>query len=294
MSSLKVALIQQECYHNVAQNLHKTIAMMHQAASDGAKVVVLQELHRTQYFCQTEDHRCFQLAEPIPGPTTQVFSSLAAELSIVIVASVFERRTAGIYHNTAVILDTDGSIAGCYRKMHIPDDPGYFEKYYFTPGDMGFVPIQTSLGKIGVLVCWDQWFPEAARLLAMAGAQFIVCPTAIGWNHHDSMLEQQRQLAAWQTIQRSHAIANAIPLLAVNRVGFEQHPDKNDEGVLFWGHSFVVGEQGETLAQASQHDEEILLTTIDLKRCEQVRQQWPFMRDRRIDAYHDLTKRYCT
>jgi len=206
---------------------------------------------------------------------------------------VFERRTAGIYHNTVVVLDTDGSIAGMQRKMHIPDDPDYYEKYYFSPGDLGFKPIQTSLGKIGVLICWDQWFPEAARLLALAGAQLLVCPTAIGWDHHDSVLEHQRQLSAWQNIQRSHAIANAIPLMAVNRVGFEKHPDKKDHGILFWGHSFVVGEQGETLAQASQGDEEILITDVDLSRCEKVRRQWPFLRDRRIDAYQDLNKRYC-
>ncbi|MDQ6961455.1 MAG: carbon-nitrogen hydrolase [Mariprofundaceae bacterium] len=293
MSNIKVALIQQSCQSNVAQNLHKSIAMIHQAASDGAQLVVLQELHRTYYFCQSENQKCFDLAEPIPGPTTHVFSSLAAELNIVIVASIFERRTAGIYHNTAVVLDTDGSIAGIYRKMHIPDDPDYYEKYYFTPGDTGFKPVQTSLGKIGILICWDQWFPEAARLLALAGAQILVCPTAIGWDGDDSVDEQQRQLFAWQTMQRSHAIANAIPLISANRTGFEKNPNKEDRGILFWGHSFIVGEQGETLAQASQDEEELLTGNVNFKRCEQVRQQWPFLRDRRIDAYKELEKRYC-
>lgn len=293
MSNIKVALIQQSCQSNVAQNLHKSIAMIHQAASDGAQLIVLQELHRTSYFCQSQDPKNFDLAEPIPGPTTHVFSSLATELNIVIVASIFERRTAGIYHNTAVVLDTDGSIAGTHRKMHIPDDPDYYEKYYFTQGDTGFKPVQTSLGKIGILICWDQWYPEAARLLALSGAQILVCPTAIGWSGEDSVDEQQRQLFAWQTIQRSHAIANAIPLISANRTGFEKNPNKKDTGILFWGHSFIVGEQGETLAQASQDEEELLTAIVSFKRCEQVRRQWPFLRDRRIDAYQDLNKRYC-
>ena len=290
--SLKVALIQQTCSAERADNLARSIAAIRQAAGQGAQLVLLQELHTGLYFCQTEDTTRFDLAEPIPGPSTQQLGALAAELGIVIVASLFERRASGLYHNTAAVLDSDGALAGIYRKMHIPDDPGYYEKFYFTPGDLGFEPVQTRLGRLGVLVCWDQWFPEAARLMALAGAELLLYPTAIGWDPHDSEDEQQRQLQAWMTVQRAHAVANGIPVLVCNRTGFEATPGKPDEGIRFWGNSFVAGPQGEILAQAPHDTETVLQCEIDFARVERVRRIWPYLRDRRIDAYADLVKRY--
>jgi N-carbamoylputrescine amidase len=249
-------------------------------------------LHTGLYFCQTEDTRNFDLAEPIPGPSTQTLGALAKELGIVLVASLFERRAAGLYHNTAVVFESDGTIAGKYRKMHIPDDPGYHEKFYFTPGDLGFTPIQTSLGKLGVLVCWDQWYPEAARLMALAGAELLLYPTAIGWDPRDSADEQQRQRDAWVTIQRAHAVANGLPVLVANRVGVEPDPSGASKGIQFWGESFVAGPQGEILARAQGEHAQIILANIDRKRSEDVRRIWPYLRDRRIDAYGDIAKRY--
>jgi N-carbamoylputrescine amidase len=289
---LVVGLVQQSCSDDRQANLEKSIAGIRSAAARGAQLVVLQELHASRYFCQSEDCSQFDLAEAIPGPATKQLGAIAAELGVVIVASLFERRAAGLYHNTAVVLEKDGTIAGCYRKMHIPDDPGYYEKFYFTPGDLGFQPIATSLGKLGVLVCWDQWYPEAARLMTLAGAEILIYPTAIGWDPEDSTEEQRRQLDAWQTIQRSHAIANGIPVVSVNRVGLEPNPDEQRPGALFWGHSFVVGCQGEVLAEAGTKEEEVLVVQIDRQRTEQVRRIWPFLRDRRIDFYGDLTRRF--
>jgi N-carbamoylputrescine amidase len=257
----------------------------------GAKLVVLQELHAGLYFCQCEDPGCFDHSESIPGPTTEIFSGVAKEFEVVIVTSLFERRAAGLYHNTAVVFERDGSIAGKYRKMHIPDDPAYYEKFYFTPGDTGFLPIETSVGKLGVLVCWDQWYPEAARLMALAGAELLVYPTAIGWEPNDDDSEKSRQKDAWVTIQRSHAVANGLPVLSVNRVGFEPGPAGTGAGIDFWGNSFAAGPQGELLAQAGKNDE-VLIIEIDKGRTETVRRIWPFLRDRRIDAYSDLLKRY--
>ena len=253
---------------------------------------MLQELHSGLYFCQTEDTGCFDLAETIPGPSTDTFGAVARELGIVIVTSLFERRAPGVYHNTAVVLEKDGSIAGRHRKMHIPDDPGYYEKFYFTPGDLGFDPIPTSVGKLGVLVCWDQWYPEAARLMALAGADLLIYPTAIGWDPGDCAEEQARQREAWLTVQRGHAVANGLPVVTVNRVGFEASPDGAGTGQLFWGTSFVAGPQGELLARGDEIREQVLAVDIDLARSEQVRRIWPFLRDRRIDAYQDLLKRY--
>jgi N-carbamoylputrescine amidase len=252
---------------------------------------LLQELHNSLYFCQTENPAHFELAELLPGPTSKLLAELAAELQVVIVASLFEKRSAGLYHNTAVVIDADGSLAGRYRKMHIPDDPGYYEKFYFTPGDLGFTPIQTSLGKLGVLVCWDQWFPEAARLMALAGAELLLFPTAIGWDPADDSAEQQRQKDAWQIVQRAHAVANGIPLLCCNRTGTEHAPDQSST-IRFWGSSFIAGPQGELLAEASMDEDEVVIATLDLQRSETVRRIWPFLRDRRIDAYDDLTLRY--
>lgn len=292
MKKLTVGLVQHSCSGNRDTNIAHSIQGIRQAATQGAQLVVLQELHTGLYFCQTEDTDNFDLGESIPGPSTDVFGTLAQELDIVIVLSLFERRAAGLYHNTAVVLETDGSIAGCYRKMHIPDDPGYYEKFYFTPGDLGFNPIPTSVGTLGVLVCWDQWYPEAARLMTLAGAELLIYPTAIGFDPGDTEEEQQRQLNAWMTIQRSHAIANGVPVVAVNRTGFEPDPSEVTAGAQFWGSSFVAGCQGEILAQASSNKEEILCITLDLQRTEQVRRIWPFLRDRRIDAYGDLTKRF--
>ncbi len=266
--------------------------MVRQAAQSGAQLVVLQELHTSTYFCQVESPALFDLAEPIPGPSTETLGKLAEELSVVIVASLFERRAAGLYHNTAVVFEKDGSIAGVYRKMHIPDDPGFYEKFYFTPGDLGFNPIKTSVGTLGVLVCWDQWYPEAARLMALAGADLLIYPTAIGWDPDDSVEEQRRQYDAWVTVQRGHAVANGLPVLAVNRVGFESSLQQPDIGTKFWGGSFATGPQGEILAEASRENEEIIEVEIDLTRSEEVRRIWPFLRDRRIDEYGDLLKRY--
>ncbi len=259
---------------------------------EGAQLVVLQELHDSLYFCQTEDVEQFDLGEPIPGAATLFYGDIARRAGVVLVTSLFERRAPGLYHNTAVVFDSDGSIAGKYRKMHIPDDPAYYEKFYFTPGDLGFEPITTSLGRLGVLVCWDQWYPEAARLMALAGAEILIYPTAIGWESSDSEDEKARQLEAWITIQRSHAVANGIPVVSVNRTGHEADPSGHTQGITFWGNSFACGPQGEIILHASADYEETLLTTIDLERSENVRRWWPFLRDRRIDAYGDIVHRY--
>ncbi|MBD1584750.1 carbon-nitrogen hydrolase [Pseudoalteromonas sp. S16_S37] len=289
---LKVGLVQHANSHDLAQNTAKTEQGIRDAAKRGAKLVVLQELHRSLYFCQTEDTDLFDLAEQIPGPSTEFYAKLAKELNIVIVTSLFEKRATGLYHNTAVVIESDGSIAGKYRKMHIPDDPGFYEKFYFTPGDLGFTPIQTSVGKLGVLVCWDQWFPEAARLMAMAGAQLLIYPTAIGWDPRDEQDEQIRQRDAWIISQRAHAVANGVPVISVNRVGHEQDPSGQSEGIQFWGNSFVAGPQGEMLAHASETQEQTLVVEIDQARSESVRRIWPYLRDRRIDHYQDLCKIY--
>jgi N-carbamoylputrescine amidase len=288
---LKVGLVQQTCSEDREANLASSIHGLREARSRGAQLVLLQELHTGVYFCQTEEVRRFDQAEPIPGPSSEQLGKIARELGIVVVASLFERRAAGVYHNTAVILDADGTIAGTYRKMHIPDDPGFYEKFYFTPGDLGFTPIQTAVGKLGVLVCWDQWYPEAARLMALHGAELLLYPTAIGWDPRDSEAEKNRQRDAWITIQRSHAIANGLPLVVANRVGHEPDPSGTSPGIQFWGTSFVAGPQGELLAEAGS-DAAVLVTDVDLGRTEAVRRVWPFLRDRRIDAYNDLLKRY--
>ncbi len=289
--TLSIALVQHSCDTSRDENLQRSIDGIRQAAAQGAQLILLQELHTSVYFCQTENTRFFDLAETIPGPTTQRLGELARELQVVIVASLFEKRAAGLYHNTAVVIERDGSLAGRYRKMHIPDDPGYYEKFYFTPGDLGFQPVATSVGKLGVLVCWDQWFPEAARLMALAGADVLLYPTAIGWDPQDDEAEQQRQREAWQTIQRAHAVANGLPVLSCNRVGIEQALD-GDSTIHFWGSSFVAGPQGEILAQATTDAAEVLQVEIDLQRSEAVRRIWPYLRDRRIDAYHELNLRY--
>ena len=291
MSILTVGLVQQSCGAERAANIERSVAGIREAAARGARLVVLQELHAGLYFCQREETDCFELAEPIPGPSTEAFGALARELGVVLVTSLFERRAAGLYHNTAVVFEKDGTIAGRYRKMHIPDDPGYYEKFYFTPGDLGFAPIDTSVGRLGVLVCWDQWYPEAARLMALAGAEILIYPTAIGYDPADSAEEQSRQREAWLTVQRGHAVANGLPLVSANRVGFEADPG-GGPGARFWGSSFVAGPQGEYLARAGEKDEEVLVAQIDMKRCEEVRRIWPFLRDRRIDAYGDLLRRY--
>lgn len=289
---LKTALIQQSCGDDKQANLDKTAAMVRDAAAAGAALVVLQELHAGPYFCQIEDPALFDLAEPIPGDSSRFIASLARELGVVIVASLFERRAPGLYHNTAVVFEKDGSVAGVYRKMHIPDDPGFYEKFYFTPGDLGFTPISTSVGILGVLVCWDQWYPEAARLMALAGAGLLIYPTAIGWDPADTDDEKNRQQGAWMTVQRGHAVANGLPVVAVNRVGFEPSRLHPETGIRFWGGSFVAGPQGEVVAEASPDKEEILLVDVDMTRSETVRRIWPFLRDRRIDAYADITRRY--
>jgi N-carbamoylputrescine amidase len=292
MQPLIVGLVQQSCSVDRETNIEKSLAGIRRAAAGGARLVVLQELHTSLYFCQQEALDSFDSAETIPGPSTTRFAAIAKELGVVLVLSLFERRAPGLSHNTAVVIEQDGEIAGRYRKMHIPDDPGYHEKFYFTPGDLGFSPIQTSVGKLGVLVCWDQWYPEAARLMALAGADLLIYPTAIGWDPQDTADEQERQRDAWITIQRSHAVANGLPLISVNRVGFEADSSFQTAGALFWGSSFAAGPQGEILAQGGKENEEVLIATIDTTRSERVRRIWPFLRDRRIDAYADLNKRY--
>jgi N-carbamoylputrescine amidase len=290
--NIAVGLVQQANTEDQVDNRQRLSEKIAACASKGAELVVLQELHNTLYFCQTEEPGNFELAEQVPGSSTAFYADIAMQNGIVLVTSLFEKRAPGLYHNTAVVFDKDGSIAGKYRKMHIPDDPAYYEKFYFTPGDLGFQPIQTSVGKLGVLVCWDQWYPEAARLMALAGAEMLIYPTAIGWESTDSEEEKNRQLDAWITIQRSHAIANGIPVLAVNRTGHEPDPSGKTGGILFWGNSFICGQQGEILARASAGKEEILIGEIDLRRTEMVRHWWPFFRDRRIDEYQDLMLRY--
>jgi len=292
MNDLTVALIQQSCCGNRDANIAKTIDMIRAAKAKGARLVLLQELHTSLYFCQSEDVANFDLAEPLNGASSEIFATVARELGIVIVISIFERRAPGLYHNSALVIENDGSIAGVYRKMHIPDDPGFYEKFYFTPGDLGFTPIQTSVGKLGVLVCWDQWYPEAARLMALAGAEILIYPTAIGWNPEDSDAEKQRQLDAWMTVQRGHAVANGIPVIAVNRVGLENDPSGSGSGIQFWGNSFVAGPQGEFLHRSAAADEEVAVIALDSSRMENVRRIWPFLRDRRIDHYQDILKRY--
>jgi len=291
-NTLKVGLVQQVCTEDRGANLAASLSGIREAAARGAQLVLLQELHTGVYFCQTEDTKRFDQAEPIPGPTTLELGKLARELGIVVVGSLFERRAPGVHHNTAVVLESDGSLKGQYRKMHIPDDPGYCEKFYFTPGDQGFMPIATSVGTLGVLVCWDQWYPEAARLMALHGAEILLYPTAIGWDPRDDAAEKNRQREAWITIQRAHAIANGLPLVACNRTGLEPDPSGRTPGIQFWGSSFIAGPQGEFLAQATTDKPEILVVEISRKHSEDVRRIWPFFRDRRIDAYQDILKRY--
>lgn len=292
MKKIKIGFLQQ---HNVADqqlNITRLASGIANLAEHGAQLIVLQELHNSLYFCQTENVNLFDLAEPIPGPSTNFYGELARQYGVVIVTSLFERRAAGLYHNTAVVIEKDGTIAGKYRKMHIPDDPAYYEKFYFTPGDLGFHPIETSLGKLGVLVCWDQWYPEAARLMALQGAELLIYPTAIGYESSDTEDEQQRQREAWTTVQRGHAVANGLPVVSVNRVGYEPDPSGQTKGIQFWGSSMVVGPQGEMLYRASEVEEECPIVSVDLNHSEHVRRWWPFLRDRRIDAYEDITKRY--
>lgn len=290
---MRTALIQQHNTGDLRDNRLRLGEKIRSAATDGAELVVLQELHDGLYFCQTEDVDLFDLAEPIPGPATDFYGELAQEFGVVIVTSLFEKRAPGLYHNTAVVLERDGSIVGVYRKMHIPDDPGYYEKFYFTPGDLGFHPIETSVGRLGLLVCWDQWYPEAARLMALAGAELLIYPTAIGYDDRDDREEQERQRSAWQLVMRGHAVANGLPVIAVNRVGREPAPgDDPEAGITFWGSSFATGPQGEMLTELPLTEEATEIIDIDLKRCELVRRWWPFLRDRRIDHYDDLTKRY--
>lgn len=289
---MKVGLVQQKNAADIPANIQKLQDNIRKAAAMGAELVVLQELHNGLYFCQTENTELFNQAEPIPGPSTETFGKLAKELGIVLVLSLFERRAPGLYHNTAVVLEKDGSIAGKYRKMHIPDDPAYYEKFYFTPGDLGFEPIDTSVGRLGVLVCWDQWYPEAARLMAMRGAEMLIYPTAIGWESTDTDEEKKRQLNAWITVQRGHAVANGLPVITVNRTGHEVDPSGQTNGIQFWGNSFVAGPQGELLAEFTNDQEEVRVVEIDKSRSENVRRWWPFFRDRRIDAFDGLTKRF--
>lgn len=289
---MRIGLVQQANTADIQGNVERLKTNIRRAASEGAELVVLQELHNGLYFCQTEDTRLFDLAEPVPGPSTETFGELARELGIVLVLSLFERRAPGLYHNTAVVLERDGSIAGKYRKMHIPDDPAYYEKFYFTPGDLGFEPIDTSVGRLGVLVCWDQWYPEAARLMAMRGADLLIYPTAIGWESSDTNEEKARQLGAWVTVQRGHAVANGLPVVSVNRVGHEPDPSGQTNGIRFWGNSFVAGPQGELLAELSNDEETVRVVEVDMARSENVRRWWPFFRDRRIDAFGGLTERF--
>lgn len=289
---MKVGLVQQKNTADIPANIQNLQDNIRKAAAMGAELVVLQELHNGLYFCQTENTEIFNQAEPIPGPSTETFGKLAKELGIVLVLSLFERRAPGLYHNTAVVLEKDGSIAGKYRKMHIPDDPAYYEKFYFTPGDLGFEPIDTSVGRLGVLVCWDQWYPEAARLMAMRGAEMLIYPTAIGWESTDTEEEKKRQLNAWITVQRGHAVANGLPVITVNRTGHEPDPSGQTNGIQFWGNSFVAGPQGELLAEFTNEQEEVRVVEVDKSRSENVRRWWPFFRDRRIDAFDGLTKRF--
>ena len=292
MNVIHAGLVQHRCTPDRDENIRRSVAGVRAAAARGANLVVLQELHQTPYFCQTENPACFDLAEPVPGPSTETFGALARELGVVLVTSLFERRAPGLYHNTAAVLDADGSLAGMYRKMHIPDDPGYYEKFYFTPGDLGFTPIDTRVGRLGVLVCWDQWYPEAARMMALAGAELLIYPTAIGYDPNDPAEERARQREAWITVQRGHAVANGVPVVSVNRVGFEPDPSGVGAGAEFWGSSFVAGCQGELLAMAGETDEAVLVVDLDRDRSERVRRMWPFLRDRRIDHYRDLVLRY--
>jgi N-carbamoylputrescine amidase len=289
---VKIGIIQQTCSENKAENIKKSLKGIADCAKNGAELVVLQELHCGIYFCQAEDTNMFNMAEPIPGADTKLFSEAAKKYGVVLVSSLFEKRAPGLYHNTAVVFEKDGTIAGKYRKMHIPDDPAYYEKFYFTPGDLGFEPIQTSVGKLGVLVCWDQWYPEAARLMALAGAEVLIYPTAIGWESTDAKEEKERQHGAWFTIQRGHAVANGLPVITVNRTGFEKDWSGVTNGIQFWGQSFVAGPQGEVLHLSSIDKEENVVIEIDKNRTEEVRRIWPFFRDRRIDYYQNLVKRY--
>ncbi len=289
---LKAGLVQQSCNENREENIQKSINGIKELAAKGAELVVLQELHTGVYFCQAEDVDRFDMAESIPGPSTEVFGQIAKETGVVLVTSLFEKRAPGVYHNTAVVFEKDGSIAGKYRKMHIPDDPAYYEKFYFTPGDMGFKPIETSVGKLGLLVCWDQWYPEAARLMALAGADLLIYPTAIGWESTDTDAEKKRQLDAWTISQRGHSVANGLPLISVNRTGFEEDFSGVTKGIQFWGNSFVSGPQGEIVVEAPHNEEVNILVEIDMKRSEDVRRIWPFFRDRRIEAYDGLLKRF--
>ena len=292
MRELKIGIIQQ---HNIADtndNMHRLSENIERLSKQGAQLIVLQELHNSLYFCQVEDVNNFDLAELIPGNSTDFYGKLAKDNNVVIVTSLFEKRAPGLYHNTAVVIEKDGTIAGKYRKMHIPDDPAYYEKFYFTPGDIGFRPIQTSVGKLGVLVCWDQWYPEAARLMALSGAEILIYPTAIGYESSDTNEEQERQREAWTTVMRGHAVANGLPVVAVNRVGYEPDPSKQTNGIEFWGSSFVAGPQGEMLYRADNKEEEIKILSVDMEHSEQVRRWWPFLRDRRIDKYNEITKRF--
>ena len=292
MKELNIGFLQQHNTADTKDNILHLAEGISDLAKRGAQLIVLQELHNSLYFCQTEDVNNFDLAEPIPGPSTKLYGELAKQFGVVIVTSLFEKRAAGLYHNTAVVLEKDGSIAGTYRKMHIPDDPAYYEKFYFTPGDLGFHPIQTSVGRLGVMVCWDQWYPEAARMMALQGAELLIYPTAIGYESSDTQEEQQRQRMAWQTVQRGHAVANGLPVVTVNRVGFEPDPSGQTNGIQFWGTSFVAGPQGEILYEASTDEEESIIVSLDLDHSEQVRRWWPFLRDRRIDGYADILSRF--
>ena len=292
MREIKIGFLQQHNTADTKDNILRQSEGISDLAKRGAQLIVLQELHNSLYFCQTEDVDNFDLAESIPGPSTQYYGELAKQFGVVIVTSLFERRTAGLYHNTAVVLEKDGTIAGIYRKMHIPDDPAYYEKFYFTPGDLGFHPIDTSVGRLGVMVCWDQWYPEAARLMALQGAEILIYPTAIGYADSDTPEEQQRQRRAWQTVMRGHAVANGLPVIAVNRVGYEPDPSEQTNGIQFWGTSFVAGSQGEVIYEACDDDEESIIVEMDMDHSEQVRRWWPFLRDRRIDDYTDILKRY--
>ncbi len=292
MKELRIGFLQQHNTADIQDNMTRLAEGVADLARRGAELIVLQELHNSLYFCQVESVNNFDLAEPIPGPSTELFGELARKHNVVIVTSLFERRAAGLYHNTAVVIERNGTIAGKYRKMHIPDDPAYYEKFYFTPGDLGFKPIDTSVGRLGVMVCWDQWYPEAARLMSLAGAEILIYPTAIGYESSDTEDEKQRQRRAWQTVQRGHAVANGLPVVAVNRVGHETDPSGQTNGINFWGTSFVAGPQGEIIYEASEDDEESIIVSIDMKHSEQVRRWWPFLRDRRIEEYGGITKRY--